>query len=952
MFRKFFSAAALASLYLGAASVSASAQQLNLNQPIPVDSSVTVGKLANGLTYYIKPNAKPEQKVELRLVVNAGSILENDNQQGFAHFMEHMNFNGLKHFPKNDLVHYLQKIGVQFGADLNANTGWDRTYYILPIPTDQKGNLENGFQIVADWAGGALLTTDEINDERKVISEELRMRDKNASTRMMKQFLPAMLNDSRYAFRLPGGKDSIVLQGDGQLIRDFYHDWYRPDLMAVIVVGDITVPKAKAMIEQYFGGLKNPTNEKTRTVYDVKPYTKAQAKVVTDPEATNYEFALLFPSQERHIEKTLGDYRNSLVKSLFTQTLNRKLHELAQTGNPPYTSAYGSVSGTFAGITLTNEGFELDVTPVDTIKNAVDSAVAELLRVQKYGFSDKDIETTKKDFLAYYENAYNEREKTLSANYTDEYADNFMRQEPIPGISNEYHYAQEMLPTITAKEVSDLANDILSNSKNFFALITGPSKGNIQLPTEAELLTMVEEAFKQQVSKRTDKVIATSLLTEQPKAGTIVSTKTNAALGTTTYTLSNGVLVTVKPTTFKSDEIVFTGVKMGGDGQFGVADKANAKFMTTIISTMGYGQFTPTDLSNFLSGKNASVDADMGSASNAISGSSSVKDFQTLLELNYLKLTAPRMDDALYKGFITKMKTQLKFIKSNPQAAFVDTLFKVMYHNDPLAPIRIPSEADMNAIDAQRCIDMYKQQFGNADGFHFFIVGNVDEATLKPLLEKYVASLPVQHTTPDYKDNGLRPVTGSQEFKFYKGNDQKSLILSIYHGDNIKYSDKLALKADLLSQIMTMQILDTIREKMAAIYSGGANADVRQVPFAEYQIITYLPCGPENVDAILKELDKEVKGYQSKGAPADYLEKVKKATVEAHKEALKKNDYWAQQLQQIMVWGNSQDFLLNYDKEVNSITNNDIIEAAKLFLGGSDFTAISYPEITPATDKK
>lgn len=952
MFRKFFSAAAIASMFLGAASFTASAQQLNLNQPIPIDSSVTVGKLANGLTYYIKPNAKPEQKVELRLVVNAGSILENDNQQGFAHFMEHMNFNGLKHFPKNELVHYLQKIGVQFGADLNANTGWDRTYYILPIPTDQEGNLDNGFQIVADWAGGALLTSEEIDDERKVISEELRMRDKNASTRMMKQFLPAMLNGSRYAYRLPGGKDSIVLHGDGQQIRDFYHDWYRPNLMAVIVVGDITTAKAKAMIEKYFGDLKAPANEKTRTFYDMKPYTKAQAKVVTDPEATNYEFALLFPSQERHIEKTLGDYRKSLVRSIFTQTLNRKLHELAQTGNPPYTSAYGSVSGTFGGITLVNEGFEMDVTPVDTFRNAIDSAIAELLRVQKYGFSEKDIESTKKDFLAFYENAYNEREKTLSTRYTDEYAANFMRQEPIPGIANEYHYAQEMLPTITAKEVSGLANDILSNSKNFFALITGPSKGNIQLPSEAELLTMVEDAFKQQVSQRADKEVATNLLTEQPKAGSIVSTKANEALGTTTYTLSNGVLVTVKPTTFKSDEIVFTGVKMGGTGQFSAADKANAKFLSTIISTMGYGQFTPTDLNNFLSGKNVSVQADMGASSNVIDGSSSVKDFQTLLELNYLKLTEPRMDEDLFKGFITKMTTQLKFIKANPQAAFVDTLFKVMYHNDPLTDIRIPSEADLNSINAQRCIDIYKQQFGNADGFHFFIVGNVDEATLKPLLEKYIASLPVQHTTPAYKDNGLRPVSGKQEFKFYKGNDQKSLILSIYHGDNIKYSEDLALKADLLSQVMTMQITDTIREKMAAIYSGGASADVRQVPFAHFQIMTYLPCGPENVDAILKEMDKEVKGYQTNGAPADYLEKAKKATVEAHKEDLKKNNYWAQQLQQIMVWGNSQDFLLNYDQKVNNISNNDIIDVAKLLLGDSSFTAISYPEITTATDNK
>jgi zinc protease len=294
------------------------------------------------------------------------------------------------------------------------------------------------------------------------------------------------------------------------------------------------------------------------------------------------------------------------------------------------------------------------------------------------------------------------------------------------------------------------------------------------------------------------------------------------------------------------------------------------------------------------------------------------------------------------------MNTQLKFIKANPQAAFVDTLFKVLYNNNPLAPIRIPSEQDLASIDPARCIEIYKNQFSNAAGFHFFIVGNVDEATLKPLIEKYIASLPVEDTKPMYKDNGLRPVSGTKVFKFYKGSDQKSLILSQFHGDNVKYSDKLSLEADLLGQVMTMEILDTIREKMAAIYSGGAYADVRKVPYAHYTVMVQLPCGPENVDKILTELAKEVKGFQTNGGPKGYLAKAQKATVEAHKESIKKNDYWASQLQQIMIWGENKNFFLNYEKEVNSITNKDIIETAKKLLSGSQFTAVSFPELTPA----
>lgn len=957
MFRKFFSKAALAFLFMGTGLMTASAQKLDLSQQLPIGKAVTKGKLANGLTYYIRPNSKPANKVELRLVVDAGSILENEDQQGLAHFMEHMEFNGLKHFPKNDLVHYLQSIGVRFGADLNANTMWDRTYYILPIPTDKPGNLDKGFQILADWAGGALISTNEVNDERHVISEELRMRDKNAGTRMMKQFLPDLLNHSRYAYRLPGGKDSIVLHANPKLIREFYHDWYRPDLMAVIVVGDITPAKGEELIKKYFGGLKNPAVERTREYYYVEPYKYPNALIVTDKEATDYSFDLTFSAKQRKITKTLGDYRNDLIKNIFEQTLNRKLQDMTQSAKPPFVSANASVDGLLASFTLKNIGFTMSVTPVSSFKESIDSAIAEILRVKDYGFTNQDIEITKNSILASYEQAYNERDKTVSSDLVDEYTRNFMRQEPIPGITNEYDYVKEMLPGITAKEVSDEAAKVLSDSKNFFALITAPDSGNITLPTRDQLINTVTEAFQQKVSRPVEGAAATSLLTKQPKAGRIVATATDAALGTTTYTLSNGIKVTVKPTNFKDDEIVFTGVKYGGSGQFGVKDKANAQFLTDVIETMGYGQFTPTALNNFLAGKNADVSMAMGNASNAVNGSSSVRDFKTLLELNYLKLTEPRMDQNLYEGFLTKMETQLKFIKANPQVSFIDTLVKTMYGNSPLAPISVPTEAILHQIDPNRCIEIYKQQFGDASGFHFFLVGNVDKIKdLKSLIEEYIGGLPVEDTKPMYKDNGLRPVSGIKEFKYYKGSDQKSLLLQFFHGDKIKYSDKLAMKADLLGQIMTMEILDTIREKLAYIYSGGANAKLIQVPYPHYVISAQMPCGPDNVDKILAELKKEYAGIKQNGGPKGYLEKAKTQTLEGRKEDIKKNSFWANQLQQIMVWGDSQDFFLNYDKELNSITPKDIAETAKELLGDNEFTAVSFPELTPAAkpaaDKK
>lgn len=918
------------------------AQDINLTQPLPIDSTVTKGKLPNGLTYYIKPNAKPEQKVELRLVVKAGSILENDNQQGLAHFMEHMNFNGLKHYPKNELVNYLQKIGVQFGADLNAYTSWDRTFYMLPIPTDKPGNLENGFQIVADWAGGALLTTDEINDERHVILEEARMRMKNANMRMLAKFFPAMTNGSRYAERMPIGIDSIILHGSPDRIREFYHDWYRPDLEAVIVVGDITASKAKELIEKYFGGLKGPVNERPRNYYDIAPYAEKKAMIVSDSEATDYGFTLMYPAHKVKVEKTLGDYRNDLVRSIMMQGLNRKLRDLTQSANPPFAGSSADIGGNIS-LALNNEGFELDVTPVDNFKTSIDAAIGVLLQVQKFGLSESDIQTSKKQYFASYEKAYNERNTTESSSYTDELANNFTNDEAIPGIVNEYNYIKELLPTITTQDVNAAAQKWLSDNQNYFALITGPSKGKIELPTEDGLLSMISTAFAQQVAKPEDKTEATSLLDKQPVPGKIVSEEKDADLGTITYTLNNGIKVTVKPTDFKKDEIIFSGVKYGGTGQFGADDKANTTFLSSVIGSMGYGEFTPTALHDFLAGKNASVSMSLGAVSNNIGGNSSVKDLSTLLELNYLKLTSPRVDTALFAGYITKMKSQLQFLKANPSYAFQDSLTKVLYHNDPLAPITLPTTEDMDHISMQRVLDIYKQQFGSADGFHFFIVGNVDEDTLKPLLEKYVASLPTSGVKPMYKDNGLRSVTGNRVFKFYRGADQKSMLIQLYHGDAV-YSDDLAFKANMLAEAMTIKILDTIREKMQAIYSGGAFSSVVELPYGHYTIGVQMPCGPENVDKILKELDNEVVGYKKSGVSEGDLEKVKKGLLEKHKEALKQNDYWNGQLENILFWGHKKESLLDYDKEVNAVTPIDLKATANELLRNNVFTAVSYPE--------
>ena len=920
--------------------VTAQAQNLDLNQALPFDSTVTKGQLPNGLTYYIKPNAKPAQKVELRLVVAAGSILENDNQRGLAHFMEHMNFNGLQHFPKNTLVDFLQKIGVQFGADLNAYTGFDRTYYFLPVPTDKPGNLDNAFQVLADWANGALITTQDVNDERNVILEESRMSTKNANMRMLSKYLPAWANNSRYADRLPIGLDSIIQNADPDRIREFYRDWYRPNLQAVIVVGDITVDGAKAMIEKYFGGLKNPSNERERTIYGVLPYTEKKAMVITDPEANRYEFQLYYPMRKAVEEKTLNDYRNSLIKNIMVSSLNRKLRDLAQTANPPYAGAGG---GFDRGVTLADEQFSLGLVPVDDFTKAINAAVGVLLQVQKYGFTDDEIETSKKAILASYEKAYNERNTTESANYTDELSRNFTAGEAVPGIYNEYLYANNFLPNITMEEINAAIQKWLPENQNYFTYITAPASGKIATPEQDSLLAIVDNAFNQEAEKPVGKTQATSLLSTQPTPGKIIKETKDADLGATTYTLSNGVKVTVKITDFKTDEIILSGIKYGGTGHFGAADKSNTTFLSSVVGSMGFGQFTPTALNDFLSGKTVQLGTGWNDASTLVNGSSSVKDLPVLLQLTYLKLTSPRKDTDLFTGYITKMAAQVQSLKDNPQYAFQDSLVKVLYNNNPLTPIAVPTETDLNNINIDRVLDIYKEQFGYADGLHLFFVGNINIDSLKPLLEQYVASLPVKGVKPAYKDNGLRLVPGDKTFKFYKGADPKSLILDIYHGEQ-KYSEDADLKADMLAQAMTIQIIDTIREKMQAIYAGNANASYVEAPYPHYIFQAGMPCGPENVDKILAEYSREIAEYKTAGVSATNLDKVKKAMLEQQKENMKRNNYWANNLQNILFWGHSKKFFLNFDQKVNAVSVKDLKASANKFFNNNHFTAISYPE--------
>ena len=922
---------------VAAASVASFAQDLKAK--LPVDPDVVTGKLDNGLTYYIRPNHKPEKKVELRMVVKAGSILENEDQRGLAHFMEHMNFNGTKNFQKNDLVSYLQSIGVQFGADLNAYTAFDQTVYILPIPLDKPDNLEKGFQIIEDWAHNALLTDKDIDEERGVVLEESRL-GKGADDRMLKKYFPKLAEGSLYAERLPIGKDEIIKNATYDKTRSFYHDWYRPDLQAVVIVGDIDVATAKKMLNKHFGSLKNPANEKERKYVDITPRKAPDAMVVTDKEATNSVMILTFPYAKKHGETTLADYRKDLVKVLAQSIINRRLSDLAQGSNPPFPFAGVNTDDLVHGY----EAFQVFALIANNgTEKVISTVTGELVKVRKFGVTESEMELAKKEMMSNIEKSYNERTTTDSKQYVEEYIRAFLDKEAFPGIANEYSYYKSMMPGIKVSDVNEVIKEWTA-SPNTFTLITAPDNSDVKLPSDKELLAMTEKGFKQDIAKTEEKAVSTDLMANKPMPGKVVSQAKEDGFDATTYTLSNGVKVTIKSTTFKSDEILMNGVKKGGTNAYKVADKSNAHFATDVVEAMGVGGFSPSDLEKVLAGKNVSVAASIGDINDELKASSTVKDLESMLQLVNLYVTQPRKDEGLFNAYKEKQIGMTQFMMSNPQAGFADTVTKVMYDNNPLAKIRVPKKADFDAINLDRALEIYKNEIGTADGYHFFLVGNVDPATALPLLETYLGSLPAKNTTPAIADNGVRPIKGVHNVIIKKGKEKKSLILAMYTGET-RYSEDLALKTQALAEVLNIKVIEVLREKMGAIYGGGFNGNLAKEPYERYSIQLALPCGPENVDKLIAAANEEIKNIKEKGPDAKDVDKVKSQWHEKHVTDLKENKYWADKMQGVIFWGRDKDRVLQYDAYIQKLTPADIQETAKqLFDGRNECTFVLNPE--------
>jgi zinc protease len=913
--------------------------QFDLNKKLPVDPKVKMGKLPNGLRYYIVKNEKPEKKVQLRLVVNAGSVLEDPDQQGLAHMMEHMNFNGSTHFKRNELVDYLQSIGVQFGADLNAYTGFDETVFILPIPSDDPIKVDNGFTILEDWAGNATLDTAAINKERGIVLEESRL-GQGADGRMRNKYFPELYSGSAYGQRLPIGKDSIIKNFKPISLKRFYKTWYRPDLEAVVVVGDIDPATAEKEIIKHFSHFTNPAKEVHRpAIIPIAERNQNAGMVLTDKEQTIKVLQIFNYIEKAKPKITWNDYRQSVVEDLFNALINARLGELSQLPDPPFLFSSTSFRNLLRGYRAFLSFAIMGDRP---IKGAIDSLVATNERVRKYGFLATELQRAKSNLLNQVQNAYDDRNKTESGLLVQEYVNNFLTASPIIGITNRYEFIKKILPTVTLEEVNALAKK-MDSKQGKFVLLLSPEKDDIQLPSNNELVRQVLAAQNIPVQSYTEKAIAKSLMDKLPAPGKVTGEKTDNRLGTTNLTLSNGITITLKPTEYKNDDIQMDSWRWGGSANYGLTDKENAENAANIVVTMGVKDMSAIDLRKFLAGKTVSVQPYINPDEEGIQGSSSVKDFETFLQLVHLYFTVPRKDANLFQSYINTQKGFLQNIKSNPNSYFADSVTRLEYNNSPWAPV-IPDASAYDKISLDRCLDIYKEIYGNSYGLHFTFVGNMNVAKMKPLLELYLGSLPSKEKENKFTDVGLRPVKGVVETTINKGAAKQSIVKLIFNGDS-PYSLEENLKLNVLMDALNIKIIEKLREDMGGIYGGRMFGSIINRPYNHYAINVTFPCGPENVDKLTAALFEIIKDARDSGISQKDLDKVKETLRKQNDDKMKTNDHWLDVLTRTWIEHDNPAWIYDWSKILAALTVEDMQKIAKEYFNMDNFIkAVLNPE--------
>ncbi|HAW90416.1 MAG TPA: insulinase family protein [Gemmatimonadetes bacterium] len=854
-----------------------------LRDPMPVGPGVTVGQLENGLQYYIRENSEPANRAEFSLVVKVGSVVEDEDQLGLAHFLEHMAFNGTENFEKQELIDFMESIGMRMGADLNAGTSFDETRYMLQIPTDSPEVMANTFQILEDWAHGLTLDPEEIDKERGVIIEEWRLR-RGAAARIQDEQFPVLLRDSRYAERSPIGTVESLETFEHEALRRFYRDWYRPDLMAVIAVGDFDRAEVEALLIEHFEGISAPENPRERIEYSVPDHDETLFTIATDEELTSTSVAV-YHMLALDEQETIGGYRQQLVEGLYNGMLNLRLGEIARNPNPPFLGA-----GSSKGSLVRSKGAYLlsANVPEDGIERGLEVVFTEAERVARFGFTASELERQKIDVLRGIERAYTDRANRGSASYAAEYSRAFLDDEPIPGIEYEFELYKRFIPEITLTEVNQIGSEWI-RPQNRVVVVTGPEKEDLDMPSEEALLAVLTGVADMEITAYEETVIDQPLLAEIPEGSTVVGTR-EFAEDIVEWELGNGVRVALKPTDFREDQVLFQGFSPGGTSLASDEEWIPASSATVLIQGGGLGPFNTTDLRRVLTGKVASARPFISSFEEGVTGSGSPQDLETMFQLIYMTFTAPRADPEYFEVFNTRNRTSLQNRDASPAVAFNDAINRIMTQ-DALRSRPVTVET-LDHTDLGGSLAFYQDRFEDASDFTFIFVGNIDLDVMRPLVERYLGGLPSTNRVETWRDLGERPPRGVIEEIVRKGLEPQSQTRLFFTG-SIDYGDRSQrLGIAVMTSVLETRLREVLREELGGTYSVSVGSSFSWRPAGQYRLSISFGSDPERADELLAAVYEEIDRLKSSPPDEAEVNDVLEAQRRAWETNQESNSWW------------------------------------------------------------
>ncbi len=863
--------------------------------PLPVDPAVTIGKLPNGVSYYVRHNGRPEKRVLLWLAIKAGSVFEDDDQRGLAHLLEHMAFNGTEHFKPGELVSFFEASGARFGPHVNAYTSFDETVYMLQVPTDAEGLVDKGMLALADFAGGMTLDPAEIDKERGVVIEEWRLRQ-GASWRVLAKQAPVLYHQSRYAERIPIGTPEVLRTFPPVRLRDFYETWYRPERMAVVVVGDIDPAAIVPRITELFGALKPEAPAEDEPPRGVPPHDETLISVASDSEAQASIVSVLH-KRPKLSQGTVEDYRRDLVRQLMYQMLNLRFSEISQRADAPFLGA-GAGSQELAVATVATS---LSARVQDgAIAKGLGALIVEARRAREFGFTDGELDRARRSLLAAYERAYAEREKTESSGYAREYVGNFLDDEPIPGIAKEYELARTLLDGVALAETSAAARELLLDTSRV-VLATSPERADLTLPSEADLRGVIAEAAKRTIAPWEETLSRNELLPDKPVPGKVTGSRAIPEVGVTVLTLSNGTEVWLKPTDFKNDQVLINGIAPGGASTAPQADYLDTVLSASLINLAGVGGLKPPELGKLLAGRIAGVNPFVDLSTHGIRGSSRPQDLEAALQVLYLTFTQPNADQQAFDLLKRQLSALIANREQNPEAVFGDRV-RALNTGDHymMRPFTAESVAALKLDTMSRA---YRSRFANAADFTFFIVGAFDQAAITPLIEQYLAALPSTGArTSDDRPLGFTFPADVQTLTVERGKEPRSETILTFFADT-KGDELQESLAGAAASLLQIRLRDILREDLGGTYSVGANYS-NTMPDPSYATTNVqFGSSPENATKLSAEVLTEITRLAAEGPTAEDAAKVREQEKRELEVAVRQNGYWTSALMDAIING-------------------------------------------------